>query len=195
LPYPPSNIRKETAVALRTKGFLALLLAILCMAATLGYVYAASISATLNIQQGGTNVVSAKQFSTVTLQYSFTIDPVSTATGNVYYKYSAAPFDADDDATMESLLDIPITTISGWDGSERTYDFTIPDQGYYVFFLRITKGASSATTYYPATGTFHGDDPIDPLPEAPPIAVLALGFAALGLFVVVTKKRTRRSPP
>jgi hypothetical protein len=73
------------------------------MAVTLGYVYAASISATLNIQQGGTNVVSAKQFSTVTLQYSFTIDPVSTATGNVYYKYSAAPFDADDDATMEAF--------------------------------------------------------------------------------------------
>lgn len=31
------------------------------------------------------------------------------------------------------------------------------------------------------------------LPEAPPLAVFALSFAAIGLFVIVTKKRTKQS--
>jgi hypothetical protein len=188
-------MRTEKALAMKTKVvLLTLLIAFTCLILSVGLAYGASVSATLNIQQGGSDVVEASKGSTVTLHCIYTITPPSsgTGTGTIYYKYSITSFDADDDAVMASLPNVPVTTLSSWaPGSERTVDFTIPDAGYYVFFLEANKGASGARTFYPASGTFYSN-PGSVLPESPPIAGLTIGFAALGLFVVVTKRRTKQ---
>lgn len=172
---------------MKKKILLALLLTTLCIVLTVGYVYAASISADLTILQGGAEVVEAGQGSTVTLHSSFTISPVSTATGQLYYKYSAVPL-SEDDPTWASITETTITTYTGWNGVEKTLDFTMPDAGYYIFFLTVTKGLNTATTYYPASGTFHSN-PLSVLPEAPPVVAVAASFVAIGVCLAVVKKK------
>jgi hypothetical protein len=138
-----------------------------------------SISASIAAQQNSSNVVLASQGSTIQLVCSFTIVPPATGTGTVYYRFSA------DGTTFGP--DTTITTINSWGGSQTSVDFTLAQSGYYVFFVNVVSGFDSATTHYPASGTFSSNPPSS-LPEAPPIILFAMGFVAVGAFVVSLRK-------
>jgi hypothetical protein len=168
------------ALAMKFKAVTITLLLFLGLLFTIGYVSAASISATINATSGGSPVVDEPQGTTIQLECSFTINPSSTADGVVQYKYST------DGVTWGSK--VTITTLPGWAGSLTTVDFTLANAGYYKFYLTVDSGDASATTYYPASGSFHSDPPPSVLPEAPPIAALAMGLAAIALFVTLMAK-------
>ena len=86
------------------------------------------------------------------------------------------------------------TVISSWDdsltsGVPVTFTQQLDSPGYYRFrWLCSGGGVDGAFTYV----TVQVLDTPTILPEAPPIAGLAIGFAAIGLFVVVAKKRNQK---
>ncbi len=70
-----------------------------------------------------------------------------------------------------------------------TFTKTVDTPGYYRFKWECRGGGvDGAFVEVPV----HVVDTPTVLPEAPPIAALAIGLAAVGLFVVVTKKRTKQ---
>ena len=160
---------------------------LVCLAASLliGYANAASITASISAQIGGFDVVTATQGATIQLVSSCSVTPATPVTGTVSYKYSI-------DGTVWGPV-TPITTYASWDGAEKTTDFILTDAGNYAFYIDvITEGSpphASASQFYPSTGTFNSEPPLSNLPEAPPLAGLAMGFAAVGLFVVAAKKK------
>jgi hypothetical protein len=86
----------------------------------------------------------------------------------------------------------PNTVISEWDdslasGVPVTHTQTLDTTGFYRFrWLCSGGGVDGAFTYVIVQVV--GLPP--PLPEAPPVAGLAIGFAAVGLFAVVAKKKS-----
>jgi hypothetical protein len=170
---------------MKIKAFLTILiLTVLCIVITLGYVSAASISATINATVGGSPVTTASQGSTIQLQCSFTIDPVDTADAVVQYRYSA------DGITWGSKT--TITTLSSWDGSTTYIPFTLTNSGSYRFFLTVeAMSGASATALYPSTGTF-SSSPVSVLPESSSsVVAMAISLAAICTFIVVTKKKSQ----
>jgi hypothetical protein len=70
-------------------------------------------------------------------------------------------------------------------------DFTkqLDATGYYKFTWMCEGGGVNGAWTYVIVNVV---DTPTVLPEAPPLAAFALGFASLGLFVVVTKKRPKQ---
>ncbi len=85
-----------------------------------------------------------------------------------------------------------MSLVNSWDtiSSGIPVDFTkqIDATGYYKFTWMCEGGGVNGAWTYVIVNVV---DTPTVLPEAPPLAAFALGFAALGLFVVVTKKRPK----
>jgi hypothetical protein len=75
-----------------------------------------------------------------------------------------------------------------------TYTLQLNQTGYYQFEWKCNYNGASASVHGAyVTLNVHVVDTPTVLPEAPPLAVFALGFAAMGLFIVSTKKRSKQS--
>lgn len=94
------------------------------------------------------------------------------------------------------------TTLQYWDntvgpkhspaltsGVPVTFPKTLDTTGYYKFQWQCSGGGVDGAW---TEVIVHVVDTPTVLPEASPLAVFALSFAAIGLFVVVTKKRTKQ---
>jgi hypothetical protein len=119
---------------------------------------------------------------TFTCTYTSTIGVTGTGSLEMSAPASSAsgPFKNNDEIYSWSTLS---------SGVPVTYTQQIDAAGYYrVRWLCSGGGVDGAYTLV----IIHVLDAPSVLPEAPPLAVFALGFAALGLFVAVTKKRTKQ---
>lgn|GEM_PF-4917272 len=165
-------------------------LVVISCAATLGLVIAGTLSGTIEAQYNGGPVVNEPLGTTIQLHCLFSDNPSSNAVATVTYRYSSTDLS---DIDWLSVSMTTITTIPNWNGAEQIVPYTLDKVGYYRFYLSVnTYSGDSVTVHYPASGSF-SSPPAEVLPEAPPIAGLAIGFAALGLFVVMTKRRTKQS--
>lgn len=165
-------------------------LVVISCVATIGVAIAGTISGTIEALYGGSPVVSEPLGTIIQLHCSFSDIPASNGEATVYYKFSTTDLSK---AGWKALGGNDITSISSWSGTEQVVPFTLNQQGFYRFYLEVdADSGDSVTVQYPASGSFLTLPTPSVLPEAPPIAALAIGFAAVGLFVVVTKKRTKQ---
>jgi len=179
------HLGKEKPVQMKFKVIIPLVAIAVLAFSMISYVSAAGISASLTVQQGGVDATSAIKGTTVQVVSSFTVSPSASGTGTVSYRYSSDGVTYDPKTT--------ITTYSNWDGTEQSVDFTLTNEGSYVFFLTVDSGFNSATTSYPSTGTFSSEPPPSVLPEASPFVALILCFVAMALFIGVTKRRSSKA--
>jgi hypothetical protein len=174
----------------------------------LAFLLLAALAVSLTIQVADaaqvTGSITANRYTivihdTVTLTCTYTTTLGVQGTGNLQMSSPGDPSD------LSSYG--PWTDLQFWDGSTSTkhpelhspmlnsgvpVTFTkqIDETGYYKFrWLCKGGGVDGAFTEVDVQVV---DTPVV-LPEAPPLAVFALGFAAIGLFIVTTKKRSKQS--
>lgn len=161
---------------------------------TVGLVQAASVTSTL---QADKTVLVNHDSITFTCTYTSSINPVGTG----YIQVSGPA------STTNPINFLSWTTLYLWDGESSSVEGPLLSSGVPVTFTKQldTPGYYKfhwQCTYY-GDSTFHDGayqevliqvlSTPTVLPEAPPLAVFALGFAAVGLFVAVTKRRTKQS--
>jgi hypothetical protein len=162
--------------------FLAILfLVIVALVTTVDFASAAEVAGSLN-----SNQVQIVVHQSVTLTCTYTTSLGVPGSGTL--EISGPKPSASGSWTVN-------TVIASWDdsltsGVPVTFNQQLDTPGYYRFrWLCSGGGVDGAFTYVVVQVL----DTPSVLPEAPPLAVFALGFAALGLFVVVSKKRTKQS--
>ncbi len=165
---------------LKTKRLAFLLIIALAATLTIQVVDAAEVSGSLNADQ---SQIVVHQSVTLTCTYITSLGVIGSGTLEISGPKSSpsGPWTVN-------------TVIASWEDSLISgvpVEFTqqLDTSGYYRFrWLCSGGGVDGAFTYV----TIQVLDAPTVLPEAPPLAAFALGFAALGLFVVVTKKRPKQ---
>lgn len=176
---------------MRWKILSALLLLSFIVLLTIGVANAADtayVKATFSVDK--TTVVKGQS---VTFTCTYTSTASQTGTGRILI---CGPSESQD---FDYLPEVPIHYWNGKTGSDPvlttekpvTYTLQLNQTGYYQFKWECNYGITSTSDGAFVTLNVHVVDTLTPLPEAPPLAVFALGFAALGLFIVVTKRRTK----
>ena len=169
-----------------------MMLLAITMLFTMSMVSAQGNTVTGSISASSTTIV---VHSTVTLTCTYTSSIGVQGKGTLQLSNAGDPSDPD---TFDTWTDIHY-----WDGGTGskhspmltsgvpvTFTKQIDTTGYYKFRWLCSGGSVDGAF---TEVTVHVVDSIVVLPEAPPIAGLAIGFAAVGVFVVAAKKKTPKS--
>jgi hypothetical protein len=181
---------------LKVKLLAVSLFVVFAIVLTIPVTVAQTSTVTGTISESSTEIITHGSV-TLTCTYTSTTNP--TGTGKLWM------FGPVDDPTDTDTLDISHPTVLQYydntvktlhspelhSGVPVTFTKTIDTPGYYKFRWDCQSG-SVIGAYVEVI--LHVVDVPTVLPEAPPLAVFALGFAALGLFAAVTKKRAKQSP-
>jgi hypothetical protein len=177
---------------LKVKQLAFLLLSVLAVA----FMVQIAAADTANYVTGSISASSSEVIthSSVTITCTYTSTSSATGTGKLWI---AGPVD---DPTDTEGFDGSSSVLQYYDGGTKvnhsptltsgvpvSYIKTLDTTGYYKFKWECQGGGVVGAF---VEVTVHVVDTPTVLPEAPPLAVFALGFAALGLFVAVTKKRS-----
>lgn len=168
-------------MSLKRKMLAATMIAVTIVFFTVGLAYAQGNTVTGSISASSITIV---VHSSVTLTCTYTSSAGIQGTGSLQMGGPKA----------SSSDHFSLAEISWWDsinsGVPVTFTQQLDSTGYYKFRWSCSGGGVDGVY---TEVIVHVVDAPSVLPEAPPVAGLAIGFAAVGLFAVVAKKKSPKT--